>query len=517
MKEKRRVGRPKLADKKLKQKSILMIMFSFTLVITLILMGSINLISKNNYSKLKGLTLSNSQNDIIDFISVGSSDAVLIRSKGITCLVDASNPLSDGSKQAVSNPHDSVGHVKEYLHKLKINNLDYIVATHNHSDHIGGMNEIIEKYATKNTKYYYRKYTMTTDDVWHPDWQNKEYHDRSINALYRKGAKLIDVTNRNNIKFKVGNFNIKLLNTSTVYQDEKYLGNPKNKGYGMTHGDNKNSIVELVTHIPSKTKTLLSSDMETEDDRRLKVGKVKILKIGHHGYSSATSKEFADNVKPKDVIVSNSSVAASSDIKLYMLSYLNEKYKSNVYVTGYSYDSVRAIFNKNGYSIVDDDGISSTIKLKFKRTYSYNWKKLTITPVKVNKINNESKTVWYYMRNGMPIINKLENLAYGSKKNYYYFNHVGEMQTGWQKINNNWYYFNSVGEMQIGWKKLNYKGNNNWYYFESNGKMKTGWLKYKEKWYYFNNDGTMIYSKCKKIDKKIYCFKKDGSCRGKCK
>ena len=50
-------------------------------------------------------------------------------------------------------------------------------------------------------------------------------------------------------------------------------------------------------------KVLLTADMEMVDERRLvsngSIGKIDILKLGHHGNSTSTSYELIDNYKKK--------------------------------------------------------------------------------------------------------------------------------------------------------------------------------------------------------------------------
>ena len=62
------------------------------------------------------------------------------------------------------------------------------------------------------------------------------------------------------------------------------------------------------------------------------------------------------------------------------------------------------------------------------------------------------------------------------------------MAVSWQQINGKWYYFNNLGEMQ------------------------TGWIKYFDKWYYceVGNDGRMISKEVRTIDGKHYYFNENG-------
>ena len=268
-----KVGRPKLADKNLTKQSIIMIFLMFLILTSLLYSFSVGLGLNVKADKLVGAA-SNSSKNKIHFINTGSSDSILIESKGNYCLVDSANPYNDGTSQSISVENDTVRHVIKYLRKVGVKYLDCVIATHAHSDHIGGMVEIANNFANKKTKYYYKKYVKNTDDVNSPSWDNIGYYSRAVNAMKSKGATLVEVTNKDNTNFSVGDFTIQLLNTAPASTDEKNSG-------GLAYGENKNSIVELVKY--KKYSIFLAADMEMEDEGRIikKVGQVDILKMGH--------------------------------------------------------------------------------------------------------------------------------------------------------------------------------------------------------------------------------------------
>ena len=86
-----------------------------------------------------------------------TSDAILIESNGHYGLIDASNKLGDTSQ----HPHAAVGAtasgkiVLDYMEALGVEHLDFVVATHSHSDHLGGIPDIVQEmenvYGTKTT------------------------------------------------------------------------------------------------------------------------------------------------------------------------------------------------------------------------------------------------------------------------------------------------------------------------------------------------------------------------------
>ena len=190
---------------------------------------------------------SNKNRSMIHFIKCGSADSILIESNGKFGLVDTSNPYkfienevepvqidkSIGEKhQWNENPDHSVQAVLNYLDYLRVDKLDFILGTHAHSDHIGGVPAVAYKLFDSRTKYYYRKYRKTKEDTTDIDWANYKYYLAAVNSMAKKGAELIDVTDQI-LKFEFGDFNIELLNTD-IDPDELNLG------------ENQNSIVTLI-------------------------------------------------------------------------------------------------------------------------------------------------------------------------------------------------------------------------------------------------------------------------------
>ena len=72
----------------------------------------------------------------IHYINVGQGDSILIRVNDKNMLID-------------SGPKDNKKDLLSHLNSLNISNIDYLIATHPHEDHIGNMNTIIKKYNVK--------------------------------------------------------------------------------------------------------------------------------------------------------------------------------------------------------------------------------------------------------------------------------------------------------------------------------------------------------------------------------
>jgi competence protein ComEC len=75
------------------------------------------------------------QNLTVNFLDVGQGDSILLEYNGKVMLIDA------GDQGEV---------VSDYLKGQGISTLDYVVATHPHSDHIGGMNKVLNNFKVEH-------------------------------------------------------------------------------------------------------------------------------------------------------------------------------------------------------------------------------------------------------------------------------------------------------------------------------------------------------------------------------
>ena len=425
-------------------------------------------------------SIESANKNMVHFIKCGSADAILIESNGKYGLIDSSNPYKyiehevvpvqiDESKgeenQWSLKADESVQAVLNYLEYLKVNKLDFIIGTHAHSDHIGGIPAIAYKYVDSNTKYYYRLYRRTREEVTNVDWANYKYYLAAVNSMTKKGARLIDVTEKI-IKFDFGDMKLELLNTD-IDPDELNLG------------ENQNSIVTLLKY--NNIKLFLAADMIAKDDQKIKdyIGKIDILKLAHHGFSES-SYDFLSTTKPNYVVISNTHIP---NYALQIVNYLKDSLGAKVYLT------------QNVPGTTENVG-KSAIKLEFSDSNYY----FLNTGNEVSyKANVNGWFSWYdkwtYLENGKTA-KTWRILEWSKGVNWFYFNEDGIMLTRWQKLKwsggVNWFYFDDEdGDMLTGWQTLNWSGGRNTFYF-------------------IPDSGIMVEDTCMNINNKKYCFDKDG-------
>ena len=236
--------------------------------------------------------------DQIHYINVNpehTSDCFLIESNGMYMLVDTSNPdWSTGGAQAVDNDTASVNEAIRYL-----TSLDYVVLTHNHSDHIGGVTRLCETgFINSSTTVYYRTNASSLEDVICPYWENSIYLRRGLDAMNSAGAEVVCLADANitEMTMQLGDFTIEFLNLDTD-QDGVVDFDYEN--------ENNNSIVLKVTK--GSVDTLLTGDIELEVELALaeQFGEIEVLKVPHHGNKTSSSYEFLKALQPETTILTS--------------------------------------------------------------------------------------------------------------------------------------------------------------------------------------------------------------------
>ena len=194
----------------------------------------------------------------IHFIDVGQADSILIE------LPSDEEILIDAGNKGDSNT------IKTYLASLGVDDIEYFIITHPHEDHIGSAADILN--------------TFDVDKVYMPDTTaTTQVFEDTVNAIISSGATAVKakagekIINSTDLKFEI------LAPTSMYY-----------------------SIVIKLTY--GDTSFLFTGDAESVSELEMvRAGydlNVDLLKVGHHGGETSTSKIFLDAVMPKFAIIS---------------------------------------------------------------------------------------------------------------------------------------------------------------------------------------------------------------------
>ena len=217
-------------------------------------------VSKNINKRINEVPVTSEERLEVTFIDVGQADSILLENEGHYMLVDAGNN-EDGPK------------LVNYFKNQNIHQFDYVIGTHPHEDHIGGLDNIIENF---DINTFYMPDVITT---------TKTFED-VLDALGEKNMTLS--IPKTNATFKLGDATVKVLYVGT--EDESDL--------------NDTSIVLKVTY--QNVSFLLTGDASTKVEEKLNQADLEstVLKVGHHGSSTATNEKFLNTVNPKYAIIS---------------------------------------------------------------------------------------------------------------------------------------------------------------------------------------------------------------------
>ncbi|NRT89345.1 ComEC/Rec2 family competence protein [Clostridium beijerinckii] len=200
----------------------------------------------------------------VHYIDVGQGDCILVQVNNKNLLID-SGPKSDRKK------------LFNYLSGLNLNKLDYVIATHPHEDHIGNMDDIIKTYSIGT--FYAPKVESTT----------KSFEDL-VDALKDKNLK-VHVLKNNSTSIDLG-------------ENTKVNVFSPNKDFY----DNLNNYSPVIKIQYGNTSFLFTGDAEKKVEKEILNNNedisADVLKVGHHGSSTSTSKDFLKKVNPSIAVIS---------------------------------------------------------------------------------------------------------------------------------------------------------------------------------------------------------------------
>ena len=202
----------------------------------------------------------------VHYIDVGQGDCELIECDGKYMLIDAGE---NGFETDVIN----------YLNSHGVKKLDYVVASHQHSDHIGGLAEVIEEFEVANIIQPNLTKAQTPT--------NSTYYD-FVDAISNSDAKLIYSKVGSTYELGSGRFEI--------------LGPITNDAESI------NNMTVVIRFDYGKNSFLFTGDAEKEEELEILETDADlncdVLKVGHHGSETSSGERFLDAVTPEICVIS---------------------------------------------------------------------------------------------------------------------------------------------------------------------------------------------------------------------
>lgn len=194
----------------------------------------------------------------VDFIDVGQADSILVSNKDETMLIDAGN--NENGKDIV-----------DFIKSKGITKINYLIGTHPHADHIGGLDDVINS-------------DLEIANVYMPKIQtNTKTFEDVLDALKNKNLKVTAPSKSDT--FKIGDANCEVMTDSILDKDNLNLS----------------SIVIRLEF--GENSFLFMGDAETENEKTINWPKTNLLKVGHHGSNTSSSQNFLNQVKPEYAII----------------------------------------------------------------------------------------------------------------------------------------------------------------------------------------------------------------------
>lgn len=211
---------------------------------------------------------SSGQEDIgyltIHYIDVDQADCMLLIAGETTVLIDGGN---------TGTSYD----VLAYLRRYGVDELDLVVNTHPHGDHLGGIPTVLEN--------------VPAEEI----WCSTASFNTSLFDRFEKAADAQDL-------------NIYCPAPGTVFEEGALSIMVLGPLYGNSTYTDLNDISLVLMVQFGEKRFLFTGDMESYAEQQLISANINlqadVLKVGHHGSYSSTSQVFLDKVDPEYGIIS---------------------------------------------------------------------------------------------------------------------------------------------------------------------------------------------------------------------
>lgn len=197
----------------------------------------------------------------VSYLDVGQADSILIENNNEYMLIDAGNN-NDGEL------------LVKYFKDKGISNFKYVVGTHPHEDHIGGLDDVINNF---DIGTIYMPDVITTTKTFMDVLDSMEKKDMTYNVPK------IEET------FTLGESLITVLYTGTDTKDLNNTSIVLRLDFGDTSYIFTGDATEKTENILIKDNLNLNAD---------------VLKVGHHGSRYSTTDDFLKKVSPKYAVIS---------------------------------------------------------------------------------------------------------------------------------------------------------------------------------------------------------------------
>ena len=210
---------------------------------------------------------------LVYYIDVGQGDSILLSSpnRKENILIDTGGKISYEKEKWKERKNKNISdNIITFLRKLGINKLNYLIVTHGDYDHMGEAINLVNNFKVEKVIF-----------------NCGEFNDLE--------KKLIKVLNKKKIEY---------------YSCIKELSINNNKVYFLNtkEYENENDNSSVIYTKLNGYKFIFMGDAGVEKEKdildKYNLSNIDVLKVGHHGSKTSTSKKFIDEIKPKYSIIS---------------------------------------------------------------------------------------------------------------------------------------------------------------------------------------------------------------------
>lgn len=208
--------------------------------------------NKNNFNSEGNL--------VVHYLDVGQGDSAFIELPNRkTILIDA------GEKKEGKT-------VVNYIKDLGYDTIDYVIGTHPHSDHIGGLEEVITTFDVDNI---YMPKAVANSKI----YENLLLTIKNMDKSIKRASKDVNIIEEDN------------LSASFLSPTKEEYSNLNNYSAVLKIKYGNNTF-------------LFMGDLEKDEETNLDNIFCDVIKVGHHGSSTSSSSEFIKRANPKYAIIS---------------------------------------------------------------------------------------------------------------------------------------------------------------------------------------------------------------------
>lgn len=206
----------------------------------------------------------------INYLAVGQGDGIFIKFPNAkNMIIDTGPPGSDGRNVEYN--------LVSFLNHNGIKKIDYLMISHFDADHVGGLPHLLERKKVKN--------------ILIPPFKDKGYFHKKLETALSKNQKINLIYLKEGINFEIDGCILRILNPQNNY---------------LSDDRNENSIVFLLNY--QNKKFLFTGDLSQKGENRIvdkyKLGKIDVLKAGHHGSKTSTGEKLLQSTLPSLAVIS---------------------------------------------------------------------------------------------------------------------------------------------------------------------------------------------------------------------